>query len=62
MAEPGARDAGTSRRRYLNGEIVLLGRQHRVPTPVNEACCAIAVEALRDRLPNNSVPPSRFLS
>jgi 2-dehydropantoate 2-reductase len=47
---------------YLNGEIVLLGRQHGIPTPVNEACCVLAVEAVRDRLPNNSVPASRFLS
>jgi 2-dehydropantoate 2-reductase len=47
---------------FLNGEIVLLGREHGVPTPVNEACCALAVEAVRDHLPNNSVPPARFLS
>jgi 2-dehydropantoate 2-reductase len=47
---------------YLNGEVVLLGREHGVPTPVNEACCALAVEAVRDRLPNNSIPPSRFVS
>jgi 2-dehydropantoate 2-reductase len=46
---------------YLNGEIVLLGREHGVPTPVNEACCTLAIEAVRDHLPNNSVPPSRFL-
>jgi 2-dehydropantoate 2-reductase len=57
-----ARGMPTLETPYLNGEIVLLGREHRVPTPVNEACCEIAVEALRDRLPNNSVPPSRFLS
>ena len=47
---------------FLNGEIVLLGRTHGVPTPVNEACCRLAVEAVRDRLPNNSVPASRFLA
>jgi 2-dehydropantoate 2-reductase len=47
---------------YLNGEIVLLGRRHGVPTPVNEACCALAVEAVRDHLLNNSIPPSRFLA
>jgi len=47
---------------YLNGEIVLLGREHGVPTPVNDACCALANEGVRDHLPNNSVPPSRFLS
>jgi hypothetical protein len=38
-----------------------LGREHGVPTPVNEACCVLAAEAVRDHLPNNSVPPSRFL-
>ena len=47
---------------YLNGEIVLLGREGGVPTPVNEACCALAIEAVRDGLPNNSVPASRFLA
>jgi len=46
---------------FLNGEIVLLGREHGVPTPVNEACCALAVEAVPDHLPNNSVPPARLL-
>ena len=30
-----ARGAGTTEADYLNGEIVLLGRQHGVPTPVN---------------------------
>ena len=47
---------------YLNGEIVLLGREHGVPTPVNEACCALAIEAVRDHLANNSVPAARFLA
>jgi 2-dehydropantoate 2-reductase len=47
---------------FLNGEVVLLGREHGVPTPVNEACCRLAVEAVRDHLPNNSVPAARFLS
>jgi len=47
---------------FLNGEIVLLGRRYGVPTPVNEACCAAAIEAVRDHLANNSVPVSRFLS
>jgi 2-dehydropantoate 2-reductase len=32
-----ARDAGSVEVDYLNGEIVLLGRKHGVPTPVNEA-------------------------
>jgi 2-dehydropantoate 2-reductase len=46
---------------YLNGEIVLVGREHGVPTPVNDACCEVAIDAVRDHLPNNSVPASRFL-
>jgi 2-dehydropantoate 2-reductase len=46
---------------YLNGEIVLLGRERGVPTPVNEACCELAIEAVRDRLPNNSVAPAQVL-
>ena len=33
---------------YLNGEIVLRGRQHRVPTPVNAALCHLAWEAARE--------------
>jgi 2-dehydropantoate 2-reductase len=32
-----ARGAGSIEADFLNGEIVLLGRQHGVPTPVNEA-------------------------
>jgi len=31
---------------YLNGEIVLRGRLHGVPTPVNELLCALARDAL----------------
>jgi 2-dehydropantoate 2-reductase len=46
---------------FLNGEIVVLGREFGVPTPVNEACCRLAIEAVRDHLPNNSVPPTRLL-
>jgi 2-dehydropantoate 2-reductase len=33
---------------YLNGEIVLLGRLHGIPTPVNELLCRLAREALRE--------------
>jgi len=32
---------------YLNGEIVLLGRLHGVPTPLNEAICRLADDAAR---------------
>ena len=37
-----ARGLGSIEADYLNGEIVLLGRQHGVPTPVNAAFQAIA--------------------
>ena len=37
-----ARGAGSIEADYLNGEIVLLGRQHGIPTPVNEALQGLA--------------------
>jgi 2-dehydropantoate 2-reductase len=43
-----ARGAGTIETDYLNGEIVLLGRLHSVPTPLNEAICRLADEAVRE--------------
>ncbi|MDV6271434.1 ketopantoate reductase family protein [Rhodococcus globerulus] len=36
---------------YLNGEIVLLGRQHGVPTPLNEALQLLSAEAFESDLP-----------
>ncbi|MFE0470778.1 ketopantoate reductase family protein [Streptomyces sp. NPDC058947] len=39
-----ARGAGSIETDYLNGEIVLLGREHGVPTPVNAALQAAARE------------------
>ena len=36
-----ARGTGSIETDYLNGEIVLLGRLHGVPTPVNEALCRL---------------------
>jgi 2-dehydropantoate 2-reductase len=44
-----ARGAGTIETDYLNGEIVLLGCLHGVPTPLNEAICRLADNAVRDR-------------
>ena len=43
-----ARGAGTIETDYLNGEIVLLGRLHGVPTPLNEAICRLADDAVRE--------------
>jgi len=42
------RGAGTIEVDYLNGEIVLLGREHGVPTPVNEALQTLAASAARE--------------
>jgi 2-dehydropantoate 2-reductase len=36
------RGAGSIETDYLNGEIVLLGRLHGVPTPLNAALCALS--------------------
>jgi 2-dehydropantoate 2-reductase len=43
-----ARGTGTIETDYLNGEIVLQGRSHGVPTPVNEALCRLAAHAARE--------------
>jgi 2-dehydropantoate 2-reductase len=42
-----ARGTGTIETDYLNGEIVLLGRLHGVPTPLNDAICRLADDAVR---------------
>jgi 2-dehydropantoate 2-reductase len=44
-----ARGTGAIETDYLNGEIVLLGRLHGVPTPVNAALCRLAAEQARGR-------------
>jgi len=43
-----ARGSGSAEVDYLNGEIVLLGRQHRVPTPANLAVQRAVRRAVRD--------------
>lgn len=45
-----ARGASALETDYLNGEIVLLGRLHGVPTPINLALQRLAAQAARDRL------------
>jgi 2-dehydropantoate 2-reductase len=42
-----ARGTGAVETDYLNGEIVLVGRLHGVPTPVNAALCRLAAEQVR---------------
>jgi len=51
-----ARSAGSIEVDYLSGEIVLLGRLHGVPTPVNETALRLAKELARDKLPPASMP------
>ncbi|MGH2914393.1 MAG: ketopantoate reductase family protein [Solirubrobacteraceae bacterium] len=45
-----ARFTGTLESDYLNGEIVMIGALHGVPTPVNQRLCELAASAARDRL------------
>ena len=56
-----ARGMPTLETPYLNGEIVLLGREHGIATPVNEACCELALEAVRDGLGVQSVSPAELM-
>jgi 2-dehydropantoate 2-reductase len=44
-----ARGTGAIETDYLNGEIVLQGRLHGVPTPLNERVCELAAAAARER-------------
>jgi len=44
-----ARATGSAETDYLNGEVVLLGRLHDIPTPANAYFCALAARMLRDR-------------
>jgi 2-dehydropantoate 2-reductase len=46
-----ARGTGAIETDHLNGEIVLLGRLHGVPTPVNELFQRLAKQAARERRP-----------
>jgi 2-dehydropantoate 2-reductase len=47
---------------YLNGEIVVLGRLHGVPTPVNELLCELARQALRVGARPGDLTPEEVLS
>lgn len=51
-----SRGAGSIEADYLNGEIVLLGRIHGVPTPLNELLQRLANEFARERRAPGSLP------
>ncbi|AVT36735.1 ketopantoate reductase family protein [Plantactinospora sp. BB1] len=51
-----ARDAGSVETDYLNGEIVLLGRLHGVPTPANAAVQRAMRRAVREHIPAAEFP------
>jgi 2-dehydropantoate 2-reductase len=56
------RRTGTIEANFLNGEIVLLGRQYDVPTPVNEALQRLANQAARERMPPGSMTAAQVLA
>ena len=56
------RGTGTIEADFLNGEIVLLGREHRVPTPVNEALQRLANQAARERRAPGFMTPAQVLA
>ncbi|MDE3096338.1 MAG: 2-dehydropantoate 2-reductase [Chloroflexota bacterium] len=52
-----ARGAGSVETDFLNGEIVLLGRIHGIPTPANAALQRVAQRLVRERLGPGSIAP-----
>jgi 2-dehydropantoate 2-reductase len=52
------RGTGSIEADYLNGEIVLLGRTHSVPVPVNEALQRVANRFARDRRKPGELSPA----
>ena len=57
-----ARGATSLETDYLNGEIVLLGREHGVPTPVNELLQGLAHELAASGAPPASLEPDELLA
>jgi 2-dehydropantoate 2-reductase len=57
-----ARGLGSVESDYLNGEIVLLGRLHGVPTPVNALLQRLATEAAAGGRPPGSTSPEELLA
>ena len=56
-----ARRTGAIETDYLNGEIVLLGRLHGVPTPVNAALQLVANRMARERMAPGSLSEAEFV-
>ena len=57
-----ARGTGSIEADFLNGEIVLLGREHGVSTPVNEVLQRLANQAAREARPPGSMTPREVLA
>jgi 2-dehydropantoate 2-reductase len=57
-----ARGTGAIETAYLNGEVVLLGRLHGVPTPANELLVRLALQAARGHRAPGSVDPDELLA
>jgi 2-dehydropantoate 2-reductase len=57
-----ARASGSIETDYLNGEIVLLGRLHDVPTPVNETLRRVANRMAAEHAPPGSVPVADIMA
>jgi 2-dehydropantoate 2-reductase len=57
-----ARGQGSIEADYLNGEIVLLGRLHGVPTPANELFQRLAVEFAAEGRPPGSLSVDEVLA
>jgi 2-dehydropantoate 2-reductase len=56
------RGTGTIEADYLNGEIVLIGRRHGIPTPVNELLQRLANRMARERMTPGMMTPDEFLA
>jgi 2-dehydropantoate 2-reductase len=56
-----ARGTGSIEADYLNGEIVLLGRLHDVPTPVNHLLQRLATTAAREGRRPGAMPVAELI-
>jgi 2-dehydropantoate 2-reductase len=56
------RGVGSVETDYLNGEIVLLGRLHGVPTPANELLQRLAADVVTGRTPAGSITEAAILT